>query len=200
MIRAGFAIANPVTHSYAVVLEGDAETANRGWLLGVHTAPEGPPGLAEHLHLAWTESFEIVAGRAHYQLEGVRHGAAAGDTVVFPPGRRHIHPWNAGAAALVYRQRTAFDRPDPRATQDVLGAVATLAGLARAGKVNARGAPRNPLRLAVLLKALTAHGSYDANLPLLAQRVLAATLGNLAAALGYRATDPHYAGEPPPPR
>lgn len=192
MIRTGFTIDNPVTRSRTVVLASEVETKGTGWVLEAHTIPHAPPDVPEHLHLTWTETFEIVAGRAFYQLDGVRHTAQAGDTIVMPPRRRHLHPWNAGETGLVYRQLTLFDRRNPRAVQDVLGVFATLAGLARDGKVNRRGEPKNPLQLAVMLKTLAAYGGYDAKLPVPVQRVLATTLGSLAEALGYRAIYPQY--------
>jgi hypothetical protein len=99
---------------------------------------------------------------------------------------------------LVCRQRDDFGASSPQAAAEVLGVFATTAGLARAGKCDARGQPRNPLQLAVTLKTLARHGGYDASLPLPAQDFLAATLGTLGEWLGYRAVDPQYAGDPRP--
>lgn len=79
--------------------------------------------------------------------------------------------------------------------QDVLGVFATLAGLAREGKVNARGEPKNPLQQAVTLKTLNRPGGYDAKAPKWVQDMLSATLGSLAEALGYRAIDPQFVNE-----
>ncbi len=72
----------------------------------------------------------------------------------------------------------------------MLGAVATLAGLAQAGKVDKRGAPTNPLQLAATLQILVKHGIYDSSLPIAVQNLAAATLGRLALALGYRGVYP----------
>lgn len=79
--------------------------------------------------------------------------------------------------------------------QDVLGVFATLSGLAREGKVNKRGEPKNLLQFAVTLKTLNKHGGYDANVPKWIQDVLAATFGSLAEALGYRAIYPQFVNE-----
>ncbi len=194
MIRAGFTIDNPITHARTIVLKSEVETKGTGWLVETHTIPHAPPDLPEHLHIGSTETFEIITGRACYQLDGVRHTATAGDTIVLPPRRRHIHPWNAGETELVYRQLLVYDRRNPQAVQDVLGMFATSAGLARDGKVNQRGQPKNPLQLAVMLKTLNKCGGYDAKLPIPVQRLLATTLGSLAEALGYRAIYPQYVG------
>jgi hypothetical protein len=192
VIETNFVIDNPITGSHTVVLEGDAEISGGGWLLEQRALPHSDPDVPEHLHLTWTETFEIIAGSAYYRLDGVQQTAAAGDVIVVHPRRRHVHPWNAGETELVYRQRDVFDPPDPTATQEVLGVFATIADLAREGKVNHDGRVKNPLQQAAMLKVLNRHGGYDARIPTWLQDTLAATLGSLAQALGYRAIDRKY--------
>jgi len=195
MIHAGFIIDNPVIQSRFLVLKSNAETDGKGWLLEVHRAPHSGPDIAEHLHLTWTETFEIISGAAHYKLNGVKGTAKAGEQIVVLPRQPHIHPWNAGDAEMVYRHSTEFDQPNSQAVQDGVGVLATLAGLAREGRVNPRGQPKNPWQLAVTLKAAVKYGNYDARLPLPLQNFLAATLGSLAEALGYKAFYPQYLNE-----
>ncbi len=192
MIHAGFTIENPITESRVIVLRGNDETSGTGWLLEAHSVPHADPDIPEHLHLTWTETFEIVAGTAFYELDGVRKRAEAGDSFVVRPRQRHVHPWNAGETELVYTQLDEFDPPDPQATQDVLGVFATVAGLAREGKVSKRGTPKNPLQLAAMLKTLNKHGGYDAKFPIQMQQMLTFTLGSFAEKLGYRAVYPRY--------
>lgn len=108
MIRAGFTIENPTTKSRTVVLESDAETNGMGWLLEVHCVPKSRSDVSEHLHVTWTESFEIVSGSAHYKHNGVQKTAAAGEKFVVLPGQLHIHPWNACDIEMVYRQTNKF--------------------------------------------------------------------------------------------
>lgn len=195
MIQAGFTIENPRTNSRTIVLKSDAETNGNGWLLEHRSIPHAPPEIPEHLHLTWTETFEIMAGDAFYKLDGVQKTASAGDTIVVHPHQLHIHPWNAGETELVYRQRDVFDPPSAQAVQEVLGVFATLAGLAQEGKVNTSGEPKNPLQLAATLKTLNKHGGYDAKLPKWLQDMIAATLGSFAEALGYRAIYPQFVNE-----
>jgi len=178
-----------------MVLKSDAETNGLGWLLEVRRAPHAGPDVAEHLHLTWTETFEIISGTAHYKLNGINGTAKAGEKMVVLPRQPHIHPWNAGDTELVYRQSTGFEHPNPQAVQDVVGVFATLAAMAREGKVNKRGQPSNPWQLAVTLKTATMYGNYDASLPIPLQNFLAATLGSLAEALGYKAFYPQYLNE-----
>jgi hypothetical protein len=192
MIHAGFVIESPLTQSRTVVLESDVETNGASWLLEITCPPDTRPDVAEHLHLSWTETFEIIKGAAHYKFDGVQKQAQAGETLVLIPGKFHIHPWNAGASDLVYRQRSDFGRSDPGAVQEVMGVFATIAGLAREGKVDDRGLPKHPLQLAATLRTLSKYGGYDASLPIPVQNFVAATLGRLAEACGYKGVYPRY--------
>jgi hypothetical protein len=192
MIKAGFTVESPITHSRTVVLKSDTETDGMGWLLEIHSAPGSPPDIAEHLHLDWTETFEIIAGTAFYKLNGVQQTAKAGEKFIVRPKELHVHPWNAGETEMVYRQSDQFARRSPEAVQEVLGVFATVAGLAREGKIDSTGRPKNPFQLAATIRTLVRHGGYDASLSIGAQDFLAATLGRLAEACGYRAIYPQF--------
>ncbi len=192
MIRKGFTIENPLTGTRTIVLESDLETQGRGWLVETRCPPNAPPDIPEHVHLTWTETFEIVSGTASYKLNGVQQTAQSGTIIVMPPGQPQIHPWNVGASELVYRQRDEFGQATPQAVQDVLGVFATLAGLARQGKVDRHGQPKDPLQLAVMLRTLSRYDGYDARLPIPLQKFLAATVGKFAEMRGYRAVYPQY--------
>jgi hypothetical protein len=194
MIHSGFIVESPITKSRTIILETEAETNGMGWLLEVHCVPHTQPDIMEHFHLTWTETFEIISGVAHYKLNGVQKTAQAGETIVMPPGQLQIHPWNAGETEMVYRQRNQFAQPDPQAVQDVLGVFITVAGLAREGKVDNLGRPKNPLQAAVTLRTLVKYKGYDASMPVPVQKFLAATLGRLAQVLGYKAVYPQYVG------
>jgi hypothetical protein len=185
MIRSGFTISNPLTQSHTIVLKSDAETDGRGWLLEVHCAAGARADIAEHLHMEWTERFEIIAGSAYYALDGRQHTLEAGGSFTVLPGQRHIHPWSAVDNPMVYRQENDFGRRSPEAVQEVLGVFATVAGLARDGKVDQSGRPKHPLQLAATLRTLNRHGGYDVSLPIAVQNILSATLGRLAEAMGY---------------
>jgi mannose-6-phosphate isomerase-like protein (cupin superfamily) len=53
------------------------------------------PGLRalEHVHPNMEERWHVLEGRAAFRIDGVEVEAAAGSTVVAPPGRRHV-AWN----------------------------------------------------------------------------------------------------------
>jgi mannose-6-phosphate isomerase-like protein (cupin superfamily) len=192
MIRPGFVIENPNTHTRVIVLETEAETDGRGWLLEHHIPPRMRPDVPEHLHLTWTETFEIVSGRAFYILNKEKKSAKAGESIVMPPGVSHVHPWNAGETELIYRQRDDFGTVSPYAAQDVLGVFATRAGLVRDGLCDKRGRPKNPFQLAVTVKLLTSYGGYDAGVSITMQNFVGATLGTVGKFLGYTAVIPKY--------
>jgi hypothetical protein len=192
MIRPGFVIESPITGSRTQVIESDVETNGMGWLLEATCLPNAQPDITEHLHLTWTETFEILSGSAYYCLNGVQKTLPAGESFTVLPGQTHVHPWNAGDSPMVYRQRDVFAQPSAAAVQDVLGVFATVAGLARLGKVNQQGLPKNPLQLAATARTLGKYDGYDTRLPIAVQKVLSATIGRLAELVGYRGVYPQY--------
>lgn len=192
MIKAGFETTEPRTGTRTLVLQAAAEMDGMGWVIEV-TCPEGAPSsILEHVHTEWRETFEIVEGTARYKLDGREAEASKGDLIVMPAGQPHIHPWNGGVGSMVYRQTNEFGRRSPEAVDDVWGVFATLNGLTREGKVGRKGLPKNPLQFAATLRTLVKHESFDASVPIPAQRFLSATLGRLSEALGYRAVYPRF--------
>ena len=188
----GKTITNPMTGSQWTLVAGGRETGERGFRLDVRCKVRQKPDILEHFHLGWTETFEILDGTARYKLGGKEMTALAGETLTFAPGVAHIHPWAGGDTDMIYRQSSDFGAASPNAADDVLGSFYTLFGMAREGKLDARGLPRNPLQAAATLRTLVRHKGYDASAPIWAQNVLAATLGSLAVALGYRAVYARY--------
>lgn len=195
MIRPGFETTDPFTNTRLVVIKGAEETDGRGWVIEVHCPQGAPPAIQEHIHLTWSETFEILQGSATYKLGGKEHAINTGESVLMPPAVPHIHPWNTGSGMMVYRQTNDFSEADPTAVHDVLGVFATINGLAREGKIGWKGLPKNPLQMGASVRALTRHGGFDANMPIPMQRALSATLGRLAEALGYRGVYPRYVGD-----
>jgi quercetin dioxygenase-like cupin family protein len=192
MITSGFVIEDPKSRVRVTVLETEQETGGRGWLLEHHFPPRVQANVPKHLHLTWTETFEIISGNAFYVLGDEKKSAKSGDVIVLPPGVPHLHPWNAGETELVYRQRDDFGGVSPTAVQDVMGVFATRAGLSRDGLTDKRGRPKHPLQLAVTLKLLASHGGYDASVSIPMQKFIAATLGTLGQLLGYSAVIQKY--------
>ena len=193
MIRAGFSFEHPTTKTRTVVLESDAETNGMGWLLEVTRYSKLSSDLGEHLHLTWTETFEIIKGTAKYKLDGNERIAKAGESFVVEPGHFHVHPWNANDDELVYRQRDRFAEPSPAAVQDILGIFATRTGMARDG-IRLKGFAKLLFQSATIRTAIK-HGNYVASPSISTQKLLASTLGLLGELLGYKAVHPKYVGE-----
>ena len=191
MITAGFETTDPVTGTHIIVIKGAAETAGRGWVTEVHCPAGALPYVMAHVHHTWTETFEILEGTASYRLGKDVHTIRAGESVVMPPNVAHVHPWNTGSGELVYRQINDFGAATPDAVHDVIGAFATINGLAREGRVW-KGMPKNPLQAAATLRTLAKHRGFDAAIPIALQLALSATLGRFAEAVGYRGVYDRY--------
>ncbi len=97
--------------------------------------------------------------------------------------------WNAGEAGEEVHDLVEFEP-----ALDAGVPLETLAGLARDGKVNKAGVPKNPLRL-----ALIAHDYeeeiYLAQPPLFVQRAIFGVLAKVGRLLGYRAEYPYPYGD-----
>ncbi len=102
-----------------------------------HSKPGG--AITEHFHPYQEERFIIVAGEAHFTLNGEARVVAAGETLVVPVGVRHSEA-NPGSHEI---QGIVELRPALRSRE----MHEAFAGLATEGKTTPRGAPKNPLQL-----------------------------------------------------
>jgi quercetin dioxygenase-like cupin family protein len=93
--------------------------------------------ITEHIHPRQEERFTILAGQAHFTLNGQERVAGAGETVVVPAGVPHSEG-NPGPAEIegVVELRPALQAKEWHEA---------LAGLVADGKTTPRGAPKNPL-------------------------------------------------------
>jgi len=191
-VNAGFEIHDALNGTRTVLIKGADEMGGRGWVLESQCPEGATPTIKPHLHMTWTETFEILQGTATCRIGDEERTLEAGDTVVVPPRTTHVHPWNTGRGVMTFRQTNDFGAVTPEAVDDVLGAFATLNGLAREGRLREDRLPRNPLQLAATLRTLTRHGGFDATAPIALQRAVSATLGRLAGMLGYRGVYDRY--------
>ena len=192
MISQGFETTDPITKTRLVVVKGAQDTGGRGWVTEVHCPEGAAPWGPAHVHRTWTETFDILQGTASCRLGTTVHTLRTGERIVMPPGVPHVHPWNTGSGVMVFRHTNEFGASTPEAGHDVLGAFATIHGLAREGRIGKNGVPKNPLQAAATIRTLTKHGGFDAVLPISPQLAVSATLGRLAEALGYRAVYDRY--------
>ena len=181
MAKAGDELLNSVTGLRTVFRKTAEETS--GELLQVDWI--GEPGWTtgpDHVHPRQEERFEVLSGRLGLRVGGVERVHSAGDVVVAPAGAPHA-AWNAGDGEVhvlvdfrpALRTEIAFE---------------TLAGLARDGKTNGAGAPKNPLMLALVLREFEDE-IYFVRPPLAIQRVIFGVMAKVGWLLGYRAEYPY---------
>jgi quercetin dioxygenase-like cupin family protein len=181
MAKAGDELLNPVTGLRTVFRKTSRETD--GELLQVNWL--GSPGWTagpDHVHPYQEERFEVISGRLGLRVDGVERVLREGEGIIAPAGSAHA-AWNAG-------DDTVHALVDFRPALRTERAFETLAGLARDGKTNRAGAPKNPLRLALVLREFEDE-IYFVRPPLAVQRVILGALAKVARLLGYRAEYPY---------
>ena len=169
---------NPATgewSTYTVVAE------DNGGQLVRFTWRSVPGGvITEHIHPHQEERFTILAGQAHFTLNGQEHVAGAGETVVVPAGVPHSEG-NPGPDEI---EGIVELRPALRAKE----LHEAFAGLVADGKTTPRGAPRNPLQLGATFWHFR-HESRVTSPPIWAQNLMLPPLWALAKAFGVH---PYY--------
>ena len=166
MITPGTTLENPITGERFTFTE-TAATTDGALLAFDFTLREGGKVPIPHVHPTQTERFGVVAGTVRFRLGRRTLIASPGDVVEVPPGVLHAFA-NAGQgeAAMRIEVRPAL------AMEDMF---AEVIAMARAGRMNRHGLPRNVFELAGVARR------YDAvaHAPLLSvgvQRVLLAPL------------------------
>jgi mannose-6-phosphate isomerase-like protein (cupin superfamily) len=138
-----------------------------------------------HLHTTFTETFEILKGRARYRLGSETKTAVAGERVEMPPMVPHQHPWSDSLQELHVRHTAVANPPNLRGLNASLQADITVQGLSRLGLVNGKGLP-SLLQLAVLLDT-TMPSTYLDGMSIPVQRLVYGALAPIGRLLGYKA-------------
>ena len=69
------------------------ETGGRRFVLEYVNRPyAGEYAVPPHLHPTYSETFEILSGRARYRVGREERTAEPGEQVVLPAGITHVHP------------------------------------------------------------------------------------------------------------
>jgi len=136
----------------------------------------------------WLEAGRrVVAGTLGTRVDGAQRRLEAGAEVTVPAGVRHDW-WNAGdgdADVLV-------ELSPPEQAPRFEAMIATLWGLANAGRTNAKGMP-DPFQLALIGREFADVIRFTKP-PAKLQPVLFAALGAVGRRRGYRAIHPEYLG------
>jgi quercetin dioxygenase-like cupin family protein len=136
--------------------------------------------ITEHVHPRQEERFTILAGEAHFTVNGKEHVAGAGETIVVPAGVPHSEG-NPGPDEIV----GVVELRPALLTKEFHEA---LAGLVADGKTTPRGAPRNPLQLGATFWHFR-HESRITSPPVVVQNLMLPPLWALAKLFGIR---PYY--------
>ena len=158
----------------AVAEDSDGQYVRFNW----RSAPGG--AIPEHVHPRQQEQFTILAGEAHFTVNGHERVARAGQTMVVPAGVPHSVR-NTGAAEIegVVERRPALQAKEFHEA---------VAGLVADGKTTPAGAPKNPLQLGATFWHFRRESRVTSP-PIWLQNILLAPLWALAKVFGVR---PYY--------
>jgi quercetin dioxygenase-like cupin family protein len=129
-------ISNPATGEW---IQFTAAPADGEDVLRFNWRSKPGGAITEHVHPYQEERFIIVAGEAHFTLDGEERVVGAGETLVVPVGARHAEA-NRGQAGI---EGIVELRPALRSRE----MHEAFAGLATEGRTTPRGAPKSPLQL-----------------------------------------------------
>jgi quercetin dioxygenase-like cupin family protein len=190
-ITTGMWIENPVMGQRSMLMKLPAETGGRYFEMEYVCKPfTGKAAIPLHYHPTYTEKFNIVSGKARYQVGTEERTAGPGQEIIFPPGIQHLHPWSNSNEELHVRLISEANPPDLAGLNANINTGITLFGLAQAGKVGKDGLP-GLLQQAVSGRA-TLPGACPAGLSIGSARIILGFLATLGQIAGYRVTYPEY--------
>jgi quercetin dioxygenase-like cupin family protein len=179
--RRGEVFTNPRTGERAVVVTDPEGSPDRTLVAHLFVRPGGRVAAA-HVHPGSTERFHVLAGRVAFRIDGEDTVLDAGQTREVPPGTVHDW-WQVGEEeAQVLVEVAPGDR--------FVRVVTTTFGLAREGRVDARGLP-HLLQAAVTSSAYRDTVVFDSPPPRV-QRVLFGALAPVGRLLGRQPVYPEH--------
>lgn len=139
--------------------------------------------IPEHIHPHQEERFTIIAGEAHFTLDGEGCVVGPGETIVVPVGVRHSEG-NPGSVEIrgIVELRPALHSKEMHEA---------FAGLAADGGITPRGAPKNPLQLGATFWHFR-HESRVTSPPIWVQNLVLPPLWALAKLFGVRPYEDHW--------
>jgi mannose-6-phosphate isomerase-like protein (cupin superfamily) len=172
---------NPATGEWitytAIAADNHGQLVRFNW----RSVPGGV--ITEHIHPRQEERFTILAGEAHFTLNGEQRVARAGETIIVPAGVPHSEG-NPGPGEIegVVELRPAL------LTKEFHEA---LAGLVADGRTTPRGAPKNPLQLGATFWHFR-HESRVTSPPIWVQNLVFPPLWAAAKVFGLRPYHQHW--------
>jgi quercetin dioxygenase-like cupin family protein len=171
MISPGDTLENPVTGERFTFTDTSASTGGELLAFDFGLRPGGAVPIA-HVHPIQTERFEVVDGRMTFRVGLRKLHAGPGDVIEVPPGVAHSFA-NGG------EEEEAHLHVEVRPALAMEEMFTEVVAMAKAGRMNRRGMPRNVLELALLARKY----DQEAHAPLVSvrlQRLLLAPLVWLA--------------------
>jgi mannose-6-phosphate isomerase-like protein (cupin superfamily) len=101
MANAGDVIENPVTGQRLIFEVTSADSSGEAFVAVGIFPPGGLAGVT-HIHPHQDEHFEVLAGRAAFEVDGTRHVLGPGGTIEVPKGTKHTFA-NAGQEEMRVR-------------------------------------------------------------------------------------------------
>jgi len=176
MAQAGDVIENPVTGQRLIFEVTSADSGGEVFVAEGIFPPGGFAGVA-HIHPHQDEHFEVLAGRAAFEVDGAEHVIGPGGTIEVPRGTRHTFA-NAGNEEM--RVRFSF-RPALTGTERFYE---VYFAFAQEGRVNAKAMP-GLLDIAAVWPITSEHAVL-ATPPAIVQHALFRVLAPLARLAGRR--------------
>ena len=165
---------NPITgvrHTFLVTCE---ETGGEYARVRAELPPRAR-GVPMHFHLSYTESFEVLEGRLDLCVGKKNHVVLTRGQSDFAPLKVPHRFWNATDEPTVFEAEI-------RPAANFEKAIRVADGMARDGRTNAKGVPKNLFELALLYELAD---SYLTGMPLFLQRGIFGALARIARKRGY---------------
>jgi mannose-6-phosphate isomerase-like protein (cupin superfamily) len=174
--RAGETSENPVTGETTTFVVTAADSAGALLQLDVVMSP-GAAGPPVHVHRTFTERHDVREGRLGITMEGMERVVDAPGSIEIPRGTPHTF-------RVVGNQpvRTVVDYRPPGRYEDF---IERLYALAREGKTDEQGAPRNVLQTAVIARPHLDEFAL-ARPPYIVQKALFGLLAPVGRLFGFR--------------
>ena len=175
MAYTGGIIEDPVTKQQITFLKTARDTDGELLRFEVRMAPRG--FIPRHRHPIQQERVEVVSGTLRFRIRGRERSLESGETLVVNPGEAHeVHNESDEVAIFVVENRPALKTER---------GLEIIFGLAKEGKTNQNGRPKNLLQRQII--------AYDCinevalpGIPLVVQRAVVAPLAALGHLLGFR--------------
>ena len=169
---------NPITGVRHTFLVTGEETGGEYIRVRAELPPRAP-GVPMHFHLGYTERFEVLQGRLDLYVGKSNHVVLTSGQSAFAPLEVAHRFWNATDEPVVFEGEI-------RPASNFEKAIRAGDGMARDGRTNGKGVPKNLFELALLFELAE---SYLSGMPLFLQKGIFGTLARIARNRGY---DPEF--------